>query len=103
MEMLMEEEEKKQIVMIGEIGGQDEEDEEKLMKEEEKRGRKKKMVGLIEGSKDMEGRKMGNEGEVIQGGKGGEEEKIEDMEQDGIRVQKQKEKIGKKMVEVIKG
>lgn len=35
------------------------------MKEEEKRGRKKKMVGLIEGSKDMEGRKMGNEGEVI--------------------------------------
>src|SRR5437868_2707634 len=103
LEMLLADPKTESIVMIGEIGGASEEDAAQFLKDEAKRGRKKPMVGFIAGRTAPPGRRMGHAGAIISGGKGDAPSKVAAMESAGIKVSPSPARLGKTLVEVLKG
>src|SRR3984957_12030066 len=103
LEMLLADPHTEAIVMIGEIGGGAEEDAAQFLIDEAKRGRRKPMVGFIAGRTAPPGRRMGHAGAIISGGKGDAGSKTAAMESAGIRVSPSPARLGRTLVEVLKG
>ncbi|MDH3638729.1 MAG: succinate--CoA ligase subunit alpha [Gammaproteobacteria bacterium] len=85
------------VVMVGEIGGTDEEECAAWIKQ----NMTKPVVGFIAGVTAPPGKRMGHAGAIISGGKGTAVEKIEALEDAGVRVTRSPAEIGSLVREVL--
>jgi succinyl-CoA synthetase alpha subunit len=86
------------VIMVGEIGGSNEEEAAHWVKA----NMKKPVVGFIAGVTAPPGKRMGHAGAIISGGKGTAEEKLQVMEECGIRTTKNPADMGKLLKSVLK-
>ena len=86
------------VIMVGEIGGDDEETCARWIKG----NMKKPVVGFIAGVTAPPGKRMGHAGAIISGGKGTAQEKLNVMEECGIKVTKNPAEMGKLLKSVLK-
>ena len=86
------------VIMVGEIGGDDEETCARWIKH----NMKKPVVGFIAGVTAPEGKRMGHAGAIISGGKGTAQEKLNVMEECGIKVTKNPADMGRLLKSVLK-
>ncbi len=86
------------VIMVGEIGGDDEETCARWIKA----NMKKPVVGFIAGVTAPPGKRMGHAGAIISGGKGTAQEKLNIMEECGIKVTKNPAEMGKLLKSVLK-
>ena len=98
MRMFNEDNETDAVLMVGEIGGSDEEECAVWIKS----NMTKPVVGFIAGVTAPEGKRMGHAGAIISGGKGTAQEKIETMEECGIKVTRNPAEMGKLLKSVLK-
>ena len=100
LELFLKDDETKSIVIIGEIGGNAEEEAAEFLKKSKV---KKPMVGFVAGLTAPPGRRMGHAGAIISGGKGGAEDKIDNMKSAGITIASSPADIGKTLFEKLNG
>lgn len=86
------------VIMVGEIGGSNEEECARWVKA----NMKKPVVGFIAGLTAPPGKRMGHAGAIISGGKGTAEEKLQVMEECGIKVTRNPAEMGKLLKSVLK-
>ena len=91
------------IVMIGEIGGSAEEEAAQFIADEAKRGRKKPMVGFIAGRTAPPARPRPPARAPSPGRRAAPDDKIAAMEAAGITVSPSPARLGKTLVDVLKG
>ncbi len=98
LEMLLPDPETQGIVMIGEIGGDAEVKAAEYIKASKTR---KPVVGFIAGRTAPPGRRMGQAGAIVSGGKGDAESKIAAMEAAGITVSPSPSELGRTLKELL--
>jgi succinyl-CoA synthetase alpha subunit len=86
------------VIMVGEIGGDDEEIAARWVKQ----NMNKPVVGFIAGVTAPAGKRMGHAGAIISGGKGTAQEKLQVMEECGIKVTRNPADMGKTLKSVLK-
>ena len=98
MKMFNDDPETEAVIMVGEIGGSNEEECAQWVKA----NMKKPVVGFIAGLTAPPGKRMGHAGAIISGGKGTAEEKLQVMEECGIKVTRNPADMGKLLKSVLK-
>ena len=86
------------VIMVGEIGGNDEELAARWVKD----NMKKPVVGFIAGVTAPPGKRMGHAGAIITGGMGTAQQKLDVMEECGIRTTKNPGEMGQLLKSVLK-
>ena len=99
LELFLKDKDTSSIVIIGEIGGLAEEEAAEFLKKSKV---KKPTVGFIAGLTAPPGRRMGHAGAIISGGKGGAEDKIENMKSADITISNSPADIGKTLHKKLK-
>jgi succinyl-CoA synthetase alpha subunit len=85
------------VIMVGEIGG----DAEETCARWVKANMRKPVVGFIAGTTAPPGKRMGHAGAIISGGKGTAREKLDVMEECGIRVTRNPAEMGRLLASVL--